>query len=944
MQSRTPPLRQELQQGSQAPQKQHAIPKNRLAARLSAISLAMIVAGFSASALAVGKLEGQIRDNASQQPLAGATVTLKELNLSQQAGRDGRFFFVGVQDGDYTLVVNYLGAMPLEHSVSIRDKQTTLQDINLSSQDVEHIRVVGQQGALSKSMNRQRGADNVLSVVSADVLGNFPDSNISESLQRVPGLSIERDQGEGRFVRVRGMAPDYNSVSMNGTRLPSPESDRRAVALDVVPSDLLQSVEVSKTLTPDMDADALGGAIEVKSLSAFDRDDTYLNLNAEASQDTLTDNTNPKLAASYSDIFADKLGVAIGASWYNRDFGSDNVETGGKWEFAGDNGFEDATLESIDARDYEINRERLGIGVNFDYRPSDDTDLYLRTLYSEFDDTETRNSAKTKWKSPQQANALSQGKTTRSLKSRTENQNITSFVLGGQTRFERWTFDYQASHSTASAEKPRDIAGADFVAKIDNTGFSNTKQPQIIAPEDYFQNANFELDEIEIAASKAEDTINSGQLDLTRQLTLADYSVELKTGVKLSRRDKSNREDIWIYSDLGDQGVSDEDLLLSQYAGNELDYGLGRFGSGIDATPLWQLIDSLDADSNRDDIESTINDFDISEDINAAYLMGHIDIDKLRILTGLRFEQNQWDSSGYGYDGAKGEFIDINHSRDEDHWLPALHLTYRYSDNTVLRAAWTNTLVRPTFGQLAPGYLLEEDDGDIDLTFGNPQLKSLESMNFDLSLEHYFGNIGLISAGLFYKDIDNFIYQADLAGRGDYVDAHSAVTFVNGDSADIYGLELSYVQEFNFLPEPFNALVLNSNLTYTDSSAKISWLEDGQLLSRDIPMPSQSDLTANLSLGYENSYASVWLSAAYKSEYLQEVTELSDERYDLYQDNHLQWDFVAKAHLTSNLTLYFKGVNLTDEPYYSYTGESSYNAQYEAYGRTFQLGVQYTNY
>ncbi|QYJ80390.1 TonB-dependent receptor [Shewanella acanthi] len=910
---------------------------------LSVISLALMAAGFSSSSLAVGKLEGQIRDNMSQ-PLAGATVTLKELNLSQQAGRDGRFFFVGVKDGDYTLVVNYLGAATVETNVTIQDRQTTQRIVSINSQEIEHMRVMGQQGALSKSMNRQRGADNVLNVVNADVLGNFPDSNISESLQRVPGLSIERDQGEGRFVRVRGMAPDYNSVSMNGTRLPSPESDRRAVALDVVPSDLLQSVEVSKTLTPDMDADALGGAIEVKSLSAFDRDDTYLSLSAEVSQDSLTDNTNPKLAASYSDIFADQLGLAIAASWYNRDFGSDNVETGGKWAYAGDGGYEDAALESIDARDYEINRERLGIGINLDYRPSDDTDWYLRSLYSEFDDTESRSSAKTKWKSAQQEDELSQGKTTRSFKSRTENQNITSFVLGGQTRFDRWTFDYQASHSTATADKPRDIAGANFVAKIDDTGFSNTKQPQIIAPNDYYLSENFELDEIEIATSKADDTINSLQLDLSRQLTLGGYSTELKTGIKASRRDKTNREEVWIYSDLSDQGVADDALLMNQYATGELDYSLGRFGEGINASPLWSLIDSLDAENNRDDIESTINDFDISEDINAAYLMGHMDIGKLRVLTGLRFEQTQWDAKGYGFDGAQNAFIDITHDRNEDHWLPALHLTYRQSENTVLRAAWTNTLVRPTFGQLAPGYLLEEEDGDIDLTFGNPALKSLEAMNLDISLEHYFGNIGLVSAGMFYKDISHFIYQADVAGRGEYVDAHSAVTFVNGDNADIYGVELNYVQEFSFLPEPFNALVLNSNLTYTDSSARISWIDDGELDSRDIPMPSQSDLTANLSLGYENTYASLWLSAAYKSEYLQEVTELNDERYDLYEDNHLQWDFVAKAHLTSSLTLYFKGVNLTDEPYYSYTGNNAYNAQYEAYGRTFQLGVQYSNY
>lgn len=139
------------QLGSLLPQQAHPVARvhKRLTSRLSALSLALVIAGLSHNALAIGKLEGQIRDNSSQQPLAGATVTLKEINLSQQAGRDGRFFFVGVQDGDYTLVVNYLGAMPTEHRISIRDKQTTLQDINLNSQDVEHIRVVGQQGALS---------------------------------------------------------------------------------------------------------------------------------------------------------------------------------------------------------------------------------------------------------------------------------------------------------------------------------------------------------------------------------------------------------------------------------------------------------------------------------------------------------------------------------------------------------------------------------------------------------------------------------------------------------------------------------------------------------------------------------------------------------------------------------------------------------------------------
>ncbi len=223
-------------------------------------------------------------------------------------------------------------------------------------------------------------------------------------------------------------------------------------------------------------------------------------------------------------------------------------------------------------------------------------------------------------------------------------------------------------------------------------------------------------------------------------------------------------------------------------------------------------------------------------------------------------------------------------------------------------------------------------------------MESLESTNIDLSIEHYFGGVGVLSAGFFYKDIKNFIYEADIAGRGKYQNFEKAITFINGDDAEILGAELTYVQEFNFLPAPLNNLLMNSNLTWTDSTASISWFDDDQQLSRNIPLPSQSDISANLSLGYEDAYASIWLSAAYKSDYLQEVTEIDDSRYDMYEDDHLQWDFVAKSHITENITVYFKAINITDEPFYSYAGRREFNNQFEEYGRTFQLGLQLVNY
>lgn len=145
------------------------------------------------------------------------------------------------------------------------------------------------------------------------------------------------------------------------------------------------------------------------------------------------------------------------------------------------------------------------------------------------------------------------------------------------------------------------------------------------------------------------------------------------------------------------------------------------------------------------------------------------------------------------------------------------------------------------------------------------------------------------------------------------------------------------------MPEGWKGLIFTSNLTLSDSTAHISWQDDG-VQGRDIPLPSQSELTANASFGYENPYVSVRLSAAYKSEYLVEVTELDDAAFDVYQDAHTQWDFVAKSFITEDITIYFKAINMTDEPFYAYTGQNRYNAQYEEYGRTFQLGIQFINY
>ncbi|MCM2678200.1 TonB-dependent receptor [Echinimonas agarilytica] len=809
-----------------------------------------------------------------------------------------------------------------------------VQDDN---EQIEHILVIGQAASTSKSLQDQRDANNLITVATADAIGNFPDANASESLQRMVGLSIERDQGEGRFVRVRGLAPDYNAVTINGTRVPSPEAGRRAVALDVVPSDLIQTLTVTKSLTPDMDADSLGGAVDIKSTSAFDRDGMFYKFNAEGGYNDLEEEYSPKITGAYSNTFADDtVGIAMAASWLERKFGSDNVETGGGWDFDED----PAILEELEQRDYQITRERLGLAANFDWRPSDSTTVYLRTLYSEFSDEEQRNAIVTEWEDGTTTDgSVASTEVTRELKDREETQTISSIVLGAEHVLDAWKLDYQIGWSQSEEDNPDYMVSKFEHAEGVDLSVQGSSKPRIQAQQDYYDYDAYELDEIEVSDSFTEDTEHNVRFNVARELDWDDAQVEVKFGVKMSRRDKDNREDIWVLEDLDEAGIADEQLLMSANLGSQSDYSLGDFGRTISANSIRGLAQSVGRHGYEDDVESRINDFDVAEDVDAGYVMATVTQGDMTVIGGLRYESTDFEAKGWRYNDIDETFTERKVSNDYDHWLPSLQMRYNLNQDMVIRAAWTNSIVRPTFEQLAPGFVMEESDGDIEVELGNPELEALESMNLDLAFEYYMGESSLASVGVFYKDIENFVYGSDLAGSPGYEDFDKAETYANGDSADLYGIELNWVKQMDELPAPWSGLLLSANGTYTDSDADISYYDDGERLTRSIPFPSQSDKTANFAIGYEDQDMSLRLSAAYKSKYLLEVDKIDDETYDVYEDDHVQLDFIAKAYVADGIQVYFNALNLTDEAYYTYAKSSRYNVQHEEYGRSFQLGV-----
>lgn len=887
------------------------------------LAMACLAALSSQPALAEdGAIQGLLSDKNQRTYFEGAEITIKELGNTTVTRRDGTFRFVNIPEGNYTLVVKYLGAPTTEIPVVVEGGEILQKEITLAAQNelMDNIIVYGQRAGQANAINLQRAADSIKSIVSADAIGQFPDQNAAEALQRLPGLSIERDQGEGRFVGIRGIDPNLNNVTINGVNLPSPEAGVRSVALDVIPSELIQSLEVSKSVTPDMDADAIGGSIEVKSLSAFDRQGTSASVTVQASQNQLRDETSPKISGSVTHVFNDDFGVAAALSYFNRDFGSDNIESNGD--------------DEIEQRYYAITRERIGAAVNFDYRPDFNNRYYLRTLYSSFADDEYRLSNTFVFDGED-------SEIERASKDREETQTILSLTAGGEHQREQWLIEYQAGYSKADEDEPDALyytfVGEEMAIASDMQG----RIPQISQGQEAMDLGNYELDEVSFEKNLSEDTEIMFKADMTRSFAWQDKSFELKFGGKYRSREKTAVASIAIFD--GDFDGIDP----AMFAAEQPDWGLGDFGPGLNRSALRDYFNqnrtTLELAELDSQVESNGASYEAKEDIFAAYLMGRFEWQKLTLVAGVRYEDTDFSTSGMRVELIENEQTDVEEvvntpwssERDYDHILPSVNLRYEFNEKLIGRAAITQTLSRPIFEQAAAFQIIEsttsEEDGEfvteLEAEVGNPDLKPFESDNFDLTLEYYPGDIGVLSAGYFYKSIDNFVIIADVANLPEWDGFDEVMQPINGESAEVSGVELSWVKAFE------NGLLLSANGTLSSSDAVT--LLDGERF--ETSLPNQSDKIGNLTVGYESNKMSLRLTMTYKSDNLEEI----DGELMRMEESHQQLDFTGKYYLNQKMYLYLNAINITDEGFYNYFDEPSVNAQYEEYGRTFELGFSW---
>lgn len=926
-------------------------------------ALSLIVVGLGLFAFMPSvfaqNVTGEVTDANNTVVFKGAKVSITELQRSATTNDRGMFRFANVPAGNYTLVVSYVGAPDKSVPISVTADGLALGSIAIGSGEggMEEIIVYGQSAALAGALSQERSAGNLVSVLDTDAMGQFPDQNVAESLRRLSGVTVENDQGEGRYVVIRGIDPDLNATSINGMRAAAAEP-RRAMQLDVIPSDMLDGIEIHKTLTADMDADIIGGSINVKTLSAFSRKGKFVKARAEGSYNELSESWNPKISFAGSNIFeldsGRRLGVAAAISWNDRDLVVNNNELD-DWEVA-PNGSE--FTEEFQPRLYTIGRERIGGVLNLDLDLSDSTRLYAYTLYSKFTDTELRN------RMTFGLDGLDEGTVTatsadyseveieRDTKGRTIRGQIAetlSIALGSETQLDDWLIETRIGYSYGRERTPDQVSGT-WVAEFESgdgiitAGMPvltlNRSNPQLpVVQSNFWSVLNdaslYELDEIENSHEKNEDTIISLAADFSRQTNWGG----IKFGAQARLREKKTDERAEIWSGDGTWFLSDAVLPNGGDA-----YG---FSTGLNPVPD-NLIErdilagetGLEFEALDSQIDSNVADFVFDEDVFAAYAMATWDMGRITINAGVRVEHTELDNRGniveFIEEDANGPgdpaedtviVTPISATNSYTDVLPSANIRFEMRDNVVVRASFFRSVVRPRIEEVALRAEIEDNEG----VLGNPDLDPFQAWNLDASIAYYPTDLSVISAGVFYKKIEDFIFIQvldDFEFLGRTLD--EAEIALNGDDATVLGFEFNYQQHFGFLSPPFDGLIVGVNYTYVDSEA-----DTGE---RIVDLPKQSANIGNVMLGYEKNGFDIRVAMKYRDRY---IDELDDPGFDRYTDDHMQWDITAKYRFSDNWQIYAEITNLGDEPEFYYAGNRRRTLQYDEFGTTSAIGIQY---
>ncbi|WP_066224998.1 TonB-dependent receptor [Formosa haliotis] len=931
------------------------------------------------SALAIGQkmnITGTVTD--ANGPLPSATVYLKGTSNGVTTDFDGVFSILNSAQGSQVLVVSYIGYKSKEIPLDIPNSNSINLGIILIEEDAESLSEVVIKGnyypSQVRALNMKRKGVTISEVLAADAIGKLPDRNAAEAVQRMQGVSIERDMGEGRRVIVRGAPTHWTAITLNGNRLPSAggASDERYTQLDVFPSELIQYVQLNKALTPNIDGDAIGGTMNFITKSSPLKQ--TLSVTAAGGYNTNTKDPSYNASLVYGDRIGEKFGFIGSAVIWDRQAGTDRYDV--DYDFSNPDNTQSFAINRLQLRDYQARRKTAGFNLAMDYDLAPSSKLYFKGLYSNYLDQQT---VRETYFNFNQNNVQYQA---RHADYKT---NLYSLKFGGDFKLSDQLV-LEAALQTASSnfklDSPNTVPEADrgypvvnFIQPMTYGGLSSDglkylamDSPNGVGGSLDHVTPNFQsdldpskayLNQIIMSGLDKEETDYTGNFDFTYT---KDEKLELKFGGKYAGKSR----DYNSYTALKMQGaligipnmpgvvfMSDLDLQSEPFDGTFLE-DMGNTYSNVNIPQVTNnQIDQMFTEDfasqnglitllDKDDPINAPQSYTAKEEVASGYIMADYKwTDKIEIIGGIRNESNYIKLSGAKVvtDESGSAVESITTTQHYNAFLPMLHLKYKFSDNALLRTAYTRTYARPTFSRLNPGTQISEID--LTITEGNPDLKATFSNNFDVMFEFYPEGLGLFSAGAYYKGLSDYIYddQSLVSLNGtNYIRTRPDTI----ESAWLYGIELSIIKRFDNSNTVFKNFGVELNYSYINSEVEIPTFTNGEETgSYKTTLPGQAKNIGNVILFYENNKFMARVAGNLKGKYVTEIRSVAGPEHYRWFDNNFTVDFSSSYSISDNLRLFAEINNITNSPNRFYHGTSDRPEQDNWSGIRGQIGLSY---
>jgi TonB-dependent receptor len=935
-------------------------------------------------------IRGTITDSANA-PLAAASVHVAGSREGAMTNERGAYVVEMLSAGAYVVVVRRVGFAPDSFVAQLRAGEILTHDVVLRRARVQQLAavVVSASPRLNETreqaLARQRSASNIVSVLSGDDIRALPNANVAEAIARMPGISTERDEGEGKFVQIRGTEPRLSNVTINGAHVPGSESGSRIAKLDAIPTDIIGAIEVSKTLTADMDADAIGGSVNLVTKTPEGAPRGYVA--TQYGQASLLSRSQSQGSLMYGGRYGTngRLGALLGGTYDRNNRAINDLELG--WNTADDGR---VTPGEWDQRDYLYDRTRYGLGGDLDYRFNGGSTVFIKSLWSKFNNfgTRYRYDVALGGDSSQAATGATGIGTgaqfVRESQYRTPVEQLWGLTAGGSTPIGAHALSYSANYA-GTRQSVTDYRTSSFEYDGPNgdglpiryDGSSrNAPTYQYLSPSDASlatNPANFGLRNYTATNGLATGRDVGGAVDLllrlpgVRSSDAADSGSTLKLGVKYRDESKSYVNGNGTYVPMGDMMLSqvvgdfsDPNFYRSQHAG----FAMGPVPNN-DAANAWENANRARFIDKSSATKNALASYSGGERVTAAYAMNTLVRGALRVNLGLRLEH-----TAVSYDGnvattpgdslgkATGPAVvrSVPGTKSYLDLFPSVQLRLAASPQTNLRFAVTRGIARANYADLAPhvsGEVCSSCQRKFsNLSAGNPDLLPQHAWNVDLLAEHFIGTSGVLSGGVFYKAISDFIYRRQFVYNGPateftgYLGTHPE----NGGDGHLLGTEVSYTQRLSILPGALSGLGVDLNWTHVDSRAALladtakSAATMGHPVTRNAPLARQAKNIANAGLTYDAGPVSMRAAWQYQGA---SIYSYGDGSATPSGDNwffpHSQIDAALTLSLRSDLAVQLQALNLNDAVFGFYNGVpgTEYANQREYYGRSVILGVRY---